>query len=124
MTTGDSTMMILVAGPYRSGTDDNPERIAENLRAMESTALALFGLGHVPIVGEWLALPLIAAAGSRGMGDAVWADIFHPIAERVARHCDGCLRIGGPSAGADAMTLIFKELCRPVWRSIEEVPRC
>jgi hypothetical protein len=117
-------MMILVAGPYRSGTDDNPKLITANLRAMESAALALFRLGHVPIVGEWLALPLIAAAASRGMNDPVWAEIFHPIAERVARHCDGCLRIGGPSTGADAMIAIFEELRRPVWRSNEDVVQC
>ena len=27
-------LMILVAGPYRSGTNDNPELIARNVRAM------------------------------------------------------------------------------------------
>ena len=53
-------MMILVAGPYRSGTGDDPVRMVENVRAMEAFALPLFRAGHVPVVGEWLALPLVA----------------------------------------------------------------
>lgn len=31
-------LMILVAGPYRSGTGDDPGRMAEHLRAMEAYA--------------------------------------------------------------------------------------
>jgi hypothetical protein len=49
--------------PYRSGTGDDPGRMAENVRFMESHALPLFRAGHVPVVGEWLALPLVALAG-------------------------------------------------------------
>jgi hypothetical protein len=33
--------MILIAGPYRSGTGDDPERMAANLRSLESVALPL-----------------------------------------------------------------------------------
>jgi hypothetical protein len=68
-------MMILVAGPYRSGTDD-PKKMAANVRAMEAYALPLFRAGHVPVVGEWLALPLVALAGSRRVGDEPFNDIF------------------------------------------------
>jgi ADP-ribose pyrophosphatase len=49
---GKSGLMILVAGPYRSGTGDDPARMAANVRAMEAYALPLFRAGHVPIVGE------------------------------------------------------------------------
>jgi GDP-mannose pyrophosphatase NudK len=115
-------LLILVAGPYRSGTEDDPERIAANMRAMDVAALALFKAGHVPIAGEWLALPLIHAAGSSRMGDEVWNSIFHPSAERLAERCDGCLRIGGASVGADAMTRLFERNGRPVWRDLAEVP--
>src|SRR5215207_9576717 len=97
------SLMILVAGPYRSGTDDDPDRIAANVAAMTEAALAVFRRGHLPVMGEWFALPLIEAAGSSGIGDAVFDEIFHPIAERVLARCDGCLRIGGGSAGADRM---------------------
>ena len=54
------SLMILIAGPYRSGTGDVPAKLAANVRAMEDYALTLFRAGHLPIVGEWLALPLVA----------------------------------------------------------------
>lgn len=51
---------ILIAGPYRSGTDGDPQRIAANLARLEQAALAVYQRGHVPVIGEWLALPLAA----------------------------------------------------------------
>ncbi len=116
-------LLILVAGPYRSGTGDDPARIAENVRVMEEAALRLYRAGHLPVLGEWLALPLIAGAGSTRMGDAAWDDVFHPISDRLARRCDACLRVGGASAGADRMVAIFEGLGRPVYRRLEDVPR-
>lgn len=115
-------LMVLVAGPYRSGTGDDPALIARNMRAMDEAALAVFQAGHLPVAGEWLALPLIGTAGSAAMGDAVWDAIFHPVAERIAARCDACLRIGGASAGADAMVAIFARGGRPVFRRVEELP--
>jgi hypothetical protein len=117
-------LMILVAGPYRSGTNDDPARIAANMRAMNEAALALFRAGHLPITGEALALPLIETAGSTAMGDAVFTEIFHPIAERVLRRCDACLRIGGPSKGADEMVRIAEAMGQQVFHRLEDVPRC
>ena len=43
--------MILVAGPYRSGTDGDPARIRANLEAMTRTALELYRRGHLPVLG-------------------------------------------------------------------------
>ena len=120
--TDTAALMILVAGPYRSGTGDDPAKIAANMEAMEAASLALFRAGHLPVAGEWFALPLARTAGSRRMGDGAWDAIFHPVAERIARRCDGCLRIGGASAGADGMVAIFEGLGRPVWRRLAEVP--
>jgi hypothetical protein len=117
-----SPLMILVAGPYRSGTNDDPTLIAANMRAMNEAALKLFRLGHLPITGEALALPLIETAGSRQIGDAVFDEIFHPIAERILHRCDACLRIGGPSKGADEMVRIAKAMGRRVFQQIEDVP--
>jgi hypothetical protein len=86
-------LMILIAGPYRSGTDDDPERMAANVRVMESHALPLFRAGHIPVVGEWLALPLVALAGSTRVGDEAFTEVFHPIAERLLEKCDAVLRV-------------------------------
>ena len=54
-----NSQMILVAGPYRSGTNDDPTLIAKNVAAMTDTSLGLFRAGHLPVMGEWYALPLI-----------------------------------------------------------------
>jgi len=113
--------MILVAGPYRSGTDGDPARIQANVDAMTRTSLALWKLGHLPVMGEWFALPLIGAAEAAGDTDADTA-IFHPIAEAVLSRCDGVLRIGGPSEGADRMVATAERLGKSVWHSLDEVP--
>jgi hypothetical protein len=117
-------LMILVAGPYRSGTGDAPSKIAANVSAMEAYALPLFRAGHLPIVGEWLALPLVALAGSRTIGDAAFTEIFHPVAERLLDRCDAVLRIGGASKGADLMVQIAQRRGLLVFRALSEVPGC
>jgi hypothetical protein len=117
-------LAILVAGPYRSGTGDEPAKMAANVRAMEAYALPLFRAGHVPIVGEWLALPLVALAGSQRVGDAAFDAIFHPIAERLLARCDAVLRMGGPSAGADEMVRIASERGLRVFHRLSDVPGC
>ena len=118
------SLLILVAGPYRSGTGDDPEKMKANVRAMEELALPLFRAGHLPVVGEWLALPLIERAGSERIGDAAFTEIFHPIAERLVSRCDAILRIGGPSAGADEMVRLAKAQGRDVYHRLEDVPGC
>jgi hypothetical protein len=115
------TLMILIAGPYRSGTGDDPEKMAANVRVMEQFALPLFRAGHVPIVGEWLALPLVASAGSRAVGDAAFDEIFHPIAERLLARCDAVLRVGGASAGADEMVRQARARGLTVFTSLDEI---
>ena len=114
--------MILVAGPYRSGTNDDPVLIARNAAAMTEASLQLFRAGHLPVMGEWYALPLIEHAGSQGIGDAVFDEIFHPISRRLVAKCDACLRIGGASAGADEMVALAKREGKAVYYSLAEVP--
>src|SRR5262245_33503885 len=116
-------LMILVAGPYRSGTDDDPARIASNVAVMIEVSLQLFRAGHLPVMGEWYALLLIAHAGSARIGDAVFNEIFHSIFRRLAAKCDACLRIGGASTGADEMVSLAREHGKAVYYSLQEVPR-
>ena len=120
----DSGLMILIAGPYRSGTGDDPARMAANVHAMEALALPLFRAGHIPMLGEWLALPLVTLAGSTRVGDEAFNEIFHPIAERLLAHCDAVLRIGGESAGADLMVARASERGLLVFHDIREIPGC
>jgi hypothetical protein len=114
--------MILIAGPYRSGTDDDPALMALNVEAMEAYALAIFRAGHIPVVGEWLALPLVRLAGSTRVGDAAFDEIFHPIAVRLLEKCDGVLRVGGPSAGADEMVRVGQQLGLTIYAEASEIP--
>lgn len=115
-------LMILIAGPYRSGTGDDPAKLAANVRAMEELALPILRAGHIPVVGEWLALPLVALAGSQRVGDTVFNEIFHPIAERLLTHCDGVLRMGGPSQGADLMVKTAQDQGLAVYHALDEIP--
>jgi hypothetical protein len=117
-----ASMLVLVAGPYRSGTGDDPDALAANVRAMNQAALAVFRAGHLPVTGEALALPLIELAGSRRVGDAAFDDIFHPIARRLLERCDAVLRIGGPSAGADEMAATARAAGKPVVSAVDELP--
>jgi hypothetical protein len=116
--------MILVAGPYRSGTGDDPARMAANVHVMEAFALPLFRSGHIPILGEWFALPLVALAGSQRVGDDAFNEIFHPIAERLLARCDAVLRVGGASQGADLMVRLARERGLIIYQRLREVPGC
>ncbi len=114
--------MILVAGPYRGGTNDDPVLIQRNVEAMEETALQVFRRGHLPVMGEWFALPLLKHAGSTKIGDAVFDEIFHPIARELICKCDAVLRIGGPSSGADDMVATGQKLGKTIFRNLSEIP--
>lgn len=117
-----SSLMILVAGPYRSGTNDNPDLIAANVKAMTDTALEIYRMGHLPVLGEWFALPLIEAAGSKKTGDDIFNEIFHPVAVKLIDHCDAILRIGGASSGADEMVNTGKAKGKIIFYNKNEIP--
>jgi hypothetical protein len=116
-------MMILIAGPYRSGTNDDPALIRRNVELMQSYALPIFRAGHIPVLGEWLALPLVELAGSKKIGDGPFNDIFHPVATRLLEKCDAVLRVGGASAGADEMVKVGKRLGLRIYTNSAEIPR-
>jgi hypothetical protein len=122
MTSSAASLTILVAGPYRSGTGDDPERMRANLRALEAAALVLFRAGHLPLIGEWLALPLLEAAGSRQIGGPLWEEIVYPVAHRLLERCDAVLRLPGASQGADNDVRIARERGLPVYQHLDEVP--
>ena len=115
-------MLILIAGPYRSGTNDDPQLMRQNLKNLESVALPLFRKGHVPVIGEWIALPLIELAGSSKPGDAAWEEVQYPVAHRLLEKCDAVLRLEGASKGADEDVRVAKERGLKVYFRLEEVP--
>ena len=121
MTENHIPKMILVAGPYRSGTNDDPVLIEKNVLHMSQVALEIYKKGHLPVLGEWFALPLIETAGSKAMGDEIWDELFHPVAIRLISKCDAVLRIGGPSGGADEMVRIGKEKGKRILFDINDI---
>jgi hypothetical protein len=115
-------LMILIAGPYRSGTGDDPDLIAANLTALESAAWPLFRSGHVPMIGEWVALPVLSSAGADGLDHPLAEQVMYPTAQRLLQHCNGVLRLPGDSNGADQDVRIAEERGLPVWYRVEDVP--
>ncbi|NUQ82404.1 MAG: DUF4406 domain-containing protein [Bacteroidetes bacterium] len=115
-------MMILIAGPYRGGTNDDPVLIKKNLDRLESVALPLFRKGHLPVIGEWVALPLMHLAGSTRIGDAIWDEIQYPVAHRLLEKCDAVLRLEGASKGADEDVRLAKERGLPVYYHLDDIP--
>jgi hypothetical protein len=119
---GETNMLILIAGPYRSGTGDDPAKMADNLKRLEAPSYTLFKAGHLPMIGEWVALPVWHAAGGNRIGDDLYEEIFHPTAGRLLQLCEGVLRLPGESKGADNDVRIATERGIPVWYRLEDVP--
>ncbi|GHC56473.1 hypothetical protein [Neogemmobacter tilapiae] len=115
-------MMILIAGPYRSGTGDDPAKMAVNLARLEAAAYPIFQKGHVPMIGEWAALPILQGAGGGEPGSENYEAVMHPTAHRLLAHCDGVLRLPGASSGADQDVRIARERGIPVWFDLAEIP--
>ncbi len=116
------SLLILIAGPYRSGTNDQPEKMAANLSALEQYALPLFRAGHMPMIGEWVALPILRHAGSQKVGDLIYEEFLYPVASRLLERCDAVLRIPGTSKGADQDVSIAQRRGLPVYFRLEDIP--
>lgn len=109
-------MWIMISGPYTSGARDEAGRDA-NLLAMNLAAVEVLKAGHVPVIGVNMALPIIRAAGPQSFDS-----VMMPLSLALAERCDACLRIGGPSAGADAEAQLFRRSNKPVFQSITDIP--
>ena len=124
-------LLILIAGPYRSGTDGDPARIARNLERLEAASWPIYERGHVPMIGEWVALPILrvgstdASGSEASLDDAapIEGDVMYTTAHRLLQHCDAVLRLEGASQGADQDVRIAEARGIPVYRSIDEIPR-
>jgi hypothetical protein len=113
-------MWIMVAGPYRAGGGAaDPAIRAANLKLLNAAAVALHRAGHVPIIGVNMALPMIEAVGG---SEAAYEELMAPLSLALVERCDACLRVGGPSQGADDEVRRFEAAGRPVYRTLGEVP--
>ncbi len=115
--------LVLIAGPYLSGTGGDPARVAANRARLEAMALPIYRRGHLPMLGEWLALPIIRnAGGGHGVDDPVFNAYQYPVARRLLQRCDAVLRIPGESRGADLDVAFARELGLPVFGDVSELP--
>lgn len=121
MTEPNTPKLILIAGPYRSGTGDDPELMARNLRRLEEAAWPIFQAGHIPMIGEWVALPVLRSAGVDSVTDPLAERVMYPTAERLLEHCDAVLRLPGESTGADQDVAIARERGLPVYHEVGEI---
>ena len=96
--------------------------MAANLARLEGAAWPVFSAGHVPMIGEWAALPVLRSAGVAAVTDPLAQQVMYPIAQRLLAHCDAVLRLPGASTGADLDVAIARERGLPVWYRIEDVP--
>jgi hypothetical protein len=112
-------LLILIAGPYRSGTGGDPALISQNLARLEEASGPIFRLGHVPMIGEWVALPVLRTVDPEAAAEG---DVMYETARRLLQHCDAVLRLPGESSGADKDVEIAQQLGLPVYRSLDEVP--
>ena len=84
---------------------------------MNRAAYEVFRLGHVPVIGVNMALPIITV-----MGADRYDEIMMPVSLALVDRCDACLRIGGPSKGADDEMERFRAAGKPVYRRLDEIP--
>jgi hypothetical protein len=105
-----------------SGTNGDEAAIAKNLNAMEDFALPIFAKGHLAVVGEWLAWPVIRQAGGDSHSSDRFAQYQYPVAHRLLEKCDAVLRIPGESRGADLEMAKAKELGKIIFLSLAEIP--
>ena len=105
-----------------SGTNGDESAIAGNLKAMEDYALPIFKKGHLAVVGEWLAWPVIKQAGGVSHASPEFSEYQYPVAHRLLEKCDAILRIPGESRGADLEMAKAKEMGKAIFYSLDEIP--
>jgi hypothetical protein len=115
-------LLVLISGPYLTGTHSDPQKIAANRARLESFALPIYQRGHLPMLGEWLALPIILGAGGKTEDDEVFRAYQYPVAHRLLTRCDAVLRIPGDSRGADLDVLRARQLGLPIYTDVSELP--
>lgn len=107
-------MLIAVAGPYSAETTEARQR---NLDAMNRAAAEVLKLGHVPVIGVNVALPVVEfLATEHDRYEAIMT-----ISLAVVDKCDAILVIG-ESPGVNRERDLIRAKGLPVYNSLGEIP--
>lgn len=105
-------MLIAVAGPYSSETEEQRQR---NLHALNKAAVAVLKIGHIPVIGVNAALPVVAQL------DGNQYEKIMAISLALMDKCDAILVIG-ESPGVARELAVFESKGLPVYRDVTEIP--
>ena len=110
---GLTQLMILVAGPVRGGTGDDPELIRRNIDEMTRIALDLYREATFRSSANG---SLFRSSPPRARSASETTYTTYPASPRRTdpARCDGCLRSAAPPPGADHMVAIGPERWEPV----------
>ena len=122
MPSTDRPWLVMIAGPYMSAPAETRRRSPPTARGSRRWRWPIYERGHLPLIGEWLALPIIHAAGGMEHGDSVFEAYQYPVARRLLERCDALLRLPGASRGADMDVERARALGLPVVTSVDELP--
>lgn len=110
-------MLVYIAGPYTAPTT---EGIQENIDAACAAAYRVLLRGHTPL------LPHTMTDGFDRWHEAIYGQRrpYESYLEwdfALLRVCDGLLFLGS-SRGADLEAALARELGKPVWNDVAEIP--
>ena len=108
-------MLIAVAGPYSAATTEARQR---NFDAMNRAAAEVLKLGHVPVIGVNLALPVVNFLPT----EHDRYDAIMTISLAVVDKCDAILIIG-ESPGVNRERDLIRAKGLAVYNSISEIPQ-
>ena len=108
-------MLIAVAGPYSAETTEARKR---NLDAMNRAAAEVLKLGHVPVIGVNVALPVVEFPGT----EHDRYEAIMTISLAVVDKCDAILMIG-ESPGANRERDLIRAKGLPVYNSVSQIPQ-
>ena len=102
-----------------------PEGLVTGIAAQAGVSFETIRRDIVQALGHGEKVPTsVEVAFSADAQRVAFNGIFHPIAERLLAHCDGVLRVGGASHGADLMVTIARKRGLPVYQRLREIPGC
>ena len=106
-------MKIAIAGPYSAPTGKERQ---QNLDAINEAAVALYEMGHIPLIGVNAALPVL----EKSEVDDEYK-LIRDISLAIVEGCEAMLFLGESPGATQERDLILSQ-GKPVYTSIGEVP--